>query len=160
MVDFHLKSTLAAVSLWTFVQGRESDCWFCVSLAVLWGCNLPTPNDETSVTLCMLSLPSGDLDERPLKVKVLLTVAYPMIYLYHLMPVPLCSPSAVTAGYRCLIGWLGIVLRRRTDGGERNWHAAIRPAVEGCDWLVRKQRNIFCSKTCNSGTQQVEKRIT
>lgn len=87
--------------------------------------------------------PFGDWNECMLKVKVLLTVAYPMIYLYHLILVPLCSPSAVTPGYLCLIARLGIVLRRCTDGGERNWHAAIRPAVERCDWLVSKQRNVF-----------------
>lgn len=85
-----------------------------------------------------------------------------MIYLYHLILVPLCSPSAVTPGYLCLIAWLGIVLGRRTDGGERNWHAAIGPAVERCDWLVSKQRIFylfiyFFGKTCNSGAQQVER---
>lgn len=98
-----------------------------------------------------------DRNKCPLKVKVLLTVASTIIHLHHLMLVPLCSPSAVTPGYRCLTGRLGIVLRRRTDGGERKWHSAIRPAVERCDWLVSKQRNIFCGKTCNSGAQQVER---
>lgn len=130
--------------LFEHLSRREDQTVGCrVSQAVFWWLQPALFKRWDLCDSLRVVFPFGHWNECMLKVKVLLTVAYPMIYRYHLMLVPLCSPSAVTPGYLCLIARLGIVLRRRTDGGERNWHAAIRPAVEGCDWLVSKQRNIF-----------------
>lgn len=77
----------SGISLNVCPAGGSLTVGFRVSRAVLWGCSPSAPNDETSAALCVLSLPSGGLDERPLKVKV---------------GARCCTPDGFTFAIRCL----------------------------------------------------------
>lgn len=61
--------------------------------------------------LCVQFLPLQVSERCWLKAKVHCWVTHELVYLYHLKTVPLCSPLAVTFGYRSIAGWRAIVLR-------------------------------------------------